>query len=251
MTRRRSPSAYLVTQGVPSPQVPSRLQRTLAPPILAASGGLAVRKGGVAVNNEQRRVDLAERVERQRREIGDRPDVSDRFRQLSRSSGRNPIPGRRTLKRSPLMMILLGSAAALVLLACVATAAVAIASGLWLRGAVDSPEQTVQQYYSALAQQDYERAYSYFSDSARQQIAQDAFVERETDGARIGGQVDHYEITKSDIRDATASFQVQVVRRGTPTQAQVESLTLVRAGNAWRIQSLTLGDFVPVSTPNS
>ncbi len=146
-------------------------------------------------------------------------------------------------------MILAGLAVAL-LLACAISAAVAVASGVWFRNQLSDPSQTALDFYSALHQQDYARAYGFFSDGARTSLSQSAFAAQFSAYDSISGIVESYTTEgNATVQGSTAVVTVDVVRRGNTSQAQVQTIHLVNQNGSWKIDRIELGKTIPA--PNS
>lgn len=202
------------------------------------------------MKDPQRHKELAEMVARRRKELGDRPDISQRMRKLSESSGRNPI-GPRPVKRSTMFTLLAGGLAIVALIACVATAIAVTAGGLWFQSQLNDPTTAVQKFYGALHQQDYAQAYALLSNSAKARVSQSAFADQYSSLDQIDGIVDSYPILKNTAGDTTATVTVAVIRRGNITVAQVETIQLVKDGGDWHINSITNDGTMPVPSPTA
>lgn len=191
------------------------------------------------------RPDLSGILEQRRRELSDRPDISVRMRKLSASNARNPVPAAPRKRRSLLTMALAGLAVVL-LLACGISTAVAVASGVWFHNHLNDPSQTALDFYGALHQQDYTRAYSYFSDSARAKLSQADFAAQFSAYDSVGGIVQSYTVAGDPkIQGSNAVVTVDVVRRGNATQAQVQTIYLTSRNGGWKIDRIQLGQTVP------
>lgn len=202
------------------------------------------------MKDPQRHKELAEIVARRRKELGDRPDISQRMRKLSESSGRNPI-GPRPVKRSTMLTLLAGGLAIVALIACVATAIAVTAGGLWFQSQLNDPTTAVQKFYGALHQQDYAQAYALLSNSAKARVSQSAFADQYSSLDQIDGIVDSYPILKNTAGDSTATVTVAVIRRGNIAVAQVETVQLVKDGGDWHINSITNAGTMPVPSPTA
>lgn len=202
------------------------------------------------MKDPQRHKELAEIVARRRKELGDRPDISQRMRKLSESSGRNPI-GPRPVKRSTMFTLLAGGLAIVALIACVATAIAVTAGGLWFQSQLNDPTTAVQKFYGALHQQDYAQAYALLSNSAKARVSQSAFADQYSSLDQIDGIVDSYPILKNTAGDTTATVTVAVIRRGNIAVAQVETVQLVKDGGDWHINSITNAGTMPVPSPTA
>jgi hypothetical protein len=202
------------------------------------------------MKDTQRHKELAEIVARRRQELGDRPDISQRMRKLSESSGRNPI-GPRTMPRKTLLTLLASGFAAIALVACVATAVAVTAGGLWFQSQLNDPSTTIQKFYTALHQQNYPEAYSLFSTSLKAHVSQTQFTDQYSSLDTIKGVVDTYPILKTVTTSTTVTVTVAVVRRADVSTASVETIQLVKDGSNWDINSITDSGTVPAPSPTS
>ena len=199
---------------------------------------------------DPRREELATRIEERRRLLEERPDVSQRLRQLSSSSARNPIaPARKT--RSPLITLLITGVAALALIACVAVSVALISSGIWVQAQLGSPNTTVEDFYSAVHAQNYPLAYSFLSSKAQKELPEERFQQIYQASDTISDRVDYYAITSTVTKDTAATVTVDVVRRGDIKTAQVFALALTQENGSWRITSISQTGSTPAPTPTS
>ncbi len=198
----------------------------------------------------QRQKELAARIEERRRLLEERPDVSQRLRDLSSSSGRNPVaPARK--RRSPLIALLVTAGAGLALLVCVVASIAIISSGVWVQAQLGSPNTTVENFYSAIHAQDYPQAYSFLSSKARNELSEERFQQIYQASDTLSGSVDYYAITSTATQASTATVTVDVVRRGDTTTAQVYVLTLTQENNSWLIMAIRQTGSGPAPTPAS
>lgn len=189
---------------------------------------------------------LAALLEQRRRELSERIDISPKLRQLSRAAvPASLLPER--VRRSPALGGALAVALIALAAACVLGATLLGASGLWLQGQLGDPATTAQNFYGALHQQDYTRAYAYFSTGAQQRTSRTAFATQYSDLDAVAGVVESYAIASDDVSGGTATTVVDVVRLGDPTRAQAQSLSLVKQGGSWRIDAIAVGGSGPVS----
>lgn len=197
------------------------------------------------MSNANSRPDLNGILEQRRRELSDRPDISARMRKLSESNARNPLQAR-SRKRPTLVKLLLAGVAVVLLLVCGVTSAVAVASGVWFHNQLTDPSQTALDFYSALHQQDYKRAYSFFSTSAQSRLSQSGFTAQFSAYDSVGGIVQSYTVDgNSTIQGSNATVTVDVVRRGNTNQAQEQTIYLVNQDGSWKIDRIQLGDTIP------
>lgn len=190
-------------------------------------------------------------VERRRREIADRPDISQRTRELSQSSSRNTVVGPQSLSRRTTISLILGGLAVVVLIACVTSAVVVTAGGLWFQSQLTDPGTTVQKFYSSLHQQSYSDAYSLLSPSAKSHLTVTQFTDKYSSYDSVEGVVEDYPVQKSRVDANTASFTVAVVRRGNTVQATVETLALVKVSGNWLIDGISQSGSIPIPSPTS
>lgn len=203
------------------------------------------------MKDPNRRKELALLVERRRRELADRPDISERTRELSQSSSRNTLVGPRSLSRRTTISLIVGGLAAVALIACVASAVVVTAGGLWFQSQLTDPGTTVQKFYSALHQQSYSDAYGLLTPNAKSHLTANQFTDKYSSYDSVEGVVEDYPVQKSTVNANSATYTVAVVRRGNATQATVETLALVKVGGNWLIDTITPAGTVAVPTPTS
>ncbi|MGE5333225.1 MAG: hypothetical protein ACM3N4_00865 [Nitrososphaerota archaeon] len=196
------------------------------------------------MSDAKTRPDLSGILEQRRRELSDRPDVSARMRKLSASNARNPVPVPPRKRPTLLTMVLAGSAVML-LLVCGIAAAAAVASGLWFHNQLTDPSQTALEFYGALHQQDYARAYGYFSNGAKARLAQTDFTSQFSAYDSVSGIVQSYTMDgDSKIQGSNAVVTVDVVRRGNASQAQVQTIYLTNQDGSWKIDRIELGKMI-------
>ncbi len=198
----------------------------------------------------QRRAELATRIEQRRQELGERADVSVRLRELSASGSRFPAPAARG-RRSTLTTVIITAIAGVGLLLIAAVAAIVIASGVWVQSQLSSPSTTVEDFYSAVHQQDYPTAYGKFSDQAQSTLSETKFEQTMRATDLISGSVESYSVVSATTNGATATVIVDVVRRGDTTTAQVFQLTLTQQQQSWRIAAIRQTGDTAAPTPSN
>ncbi len=197
-----------------------------------------------------RRAELASRIEQRRMELGERTDVSQRLRDLSASGSRFPTPPLHE-RRSTLTTVIIAAVAGVALLAIVAIATLVIASGVWTQNALNSPSTTVEDFYSAVHQQDYQTAYAKLSSAAQRSLSESRFAQTMRATDLISGGVESYSVVSSVVNGATASVTVDVVRSGDTTTATVYQLTLTQEQQTWRIVTIRQTGQTTAPTPSS
>jgi hypothetical protein len=191
--------------------------------------------------------DLAARVAERRRQLADRPDVSQKMRDLSATSSQNPNSSLKP-RRSPLLTTVMLAAGVFLLVACAVGATALVLSGLWVQNQLSDPPTTAQNFYGALQSQNYTRAYSYTSSGFQKRIPADAFNDQFSGLDQVSGVVDSYPIVSEKTTGDKATVVVHVIRRSNKGQALIQTLSMVKEGNSWRIDNILNGDIVPVST---
>jgi hypothetical protein len=194
--------------------------------------------------------DLAARVAERRRQLAERPDVSQKMRDLSASSSQNPNSSLKP-KRSPFLTTVMLAAGVFLLVACAVGATALVASGLWVQNQLNDPPTTAQNFYGALQSQNYARAYSYTSTAFQKRIPASAFNDQFSSLDQVSGVVDSYPIVSENTSGDKATVVVHVIRRSNKAQALTQTLMMVREGSNWRIDNILNGDIVPVSTPTN
>ncbi len=202
------------------------------------------------MKDPKRRAELSTLLEQRRRELGERTDISQAMRKLSQSSSRNPI-GPQKKPRSSIVGLLLGAAGVAVLVACIVSAVSLTAGALALNNQLTDPSTTVQRFYSALHEQNYNLAYSYFSTNLKAHVSQSAFADQNGSYDQIKGVIQSYPVQSSSIGATSATITVAVVRRSNDSAGQLQTLGLTKEGNDWRIDSITLGGSVPIPSPTA
>lgn len=198
------------------------------------------------MHRRQRPKNLAGLLEQQRQQLRARLDVSPKLRQLSRAAvPQSLLPDR--MRRSPAVRTAVVIAVVALLAACVLGATALAASGLWLQDKLSDPATASQNFYGALHQQDYGRAYADLSAGAHQRTTQAAFVAQYSELDAIAGVVESYSITSRTTSAGTATVVASIVRRGDTTRAQAQTLALVKENGGWHIDQITVGGFAPVS----
>jgi hypothetical protein len=194
---------------------------------------------------------LATRIEQRRQELGTRGDVSQRLRELSASGSRIPAPAARG-QRSTLNTVMISAIAGVGLLVIAIIAAIVIISGVWVQTQLtSSPSTTVEDFYSAIHQQDYATAYGKFSSAAQGQLSVAKFTQTMRATDLIAGGVQSYTIVSATTNGQTATVTVDVVRQGNSSIAQVFQLTLTQEQQTWRIASIKQTGQTSAPTPSN
>lgn len=194
---------------------------------------------------------LAQRVAERRKQLGDLATLDPRVRALSQSSASHLMPPRPAYARSTLTLALFAVMGALALVACVATATAAVYGSAWLQGILNDPSTTVQNFYGAVQQGDYVRAYTDFSDAARQRISESAFAAQFSSYDLIDGSVISYMLGTPRYTNGgnTATLTVAVTRRANPVATETDTLALVKQAGQWRIAAIAVTTGAPTPVP--
>jgi limonene-1,2-epoxide hydrolase len=122
---------------------------------------------------------------------------------------------------------------------------------MWVQNQLSSPSITVEDFYSALHQQDYQTAYSKFSTEAQNSLSESRFEQTMSAADLVSGGVETYSIVTATTSGSTATVTVDVVRRGDTTMATVFQLTLVQEQQTWRISTIQQKGQTAAPTPSS
>ncbi len=179
---------------------------------------------------------LSSLLEQRRRALLNRPEISDRVRQLSASGTRNPVNPRR-MRRPALLTALVAGGALAIMLLCGISAVALVANGLWFHSQLGSPSVTAQSFYGALHQKDYATAYSYLSETAKAHISQGEFTAKFQAYDQVSGVVESYLVASTKVTGSRATVQMDVTRSGADGQAVAQTLTFVQQSGSWWIDS--------------
>jgi hypothetical protein len=196
--------------------------------------------------DSKRRTQITELIERRRRALVERPDISQTMRKLSQSNSRNPKAPLRS-RRTTTTTLLLGGAGVLLMLFCVAIAVTVLIGNIWLQNQLSDPTTTVQKYYAALKQRNYNEAYGYLSKNLQGHVLPATFADTYSGNDTLDGVIDRYYISVDKKDESTATVTAIIVRRARDT-AQLQTLNLVKEDGDWRIAEITLGGNVPIPT---
>ena len=202
------------------------------------------------MNDSEHRAELAKLVERRRRELSARPDISQTMRKLSQSSSRNSVAPHPE-KRSSLRLLVVTGIAVAVLFACVLGTVVVVWANSVVQSSFSDPENTVQQFYSALHETNYQEAYNYFSANAKAHLNESTFEDIYSSYDRVGGIIQNFPIQSKAVKGNSAKIVVLVSRRGDDNTGQLQTLHMVYTNNSWYIDSIVIGDTVPLPTATS
>jgi len=198
----------------------------------------------------QRRAELATRIEQRRQQLGERADVSQRLRELSASGSHFPSPSA-PKGRSTLTTVVVATIAGIGLLAIIAITAVVIVSGVWVHSQLNSPSITVEDFYSAIHQQNYQTAYGKLSSGAQSALTETKFEQTMRAMDLVSGGVQTYSVVSTTISGSTATVMVDVVRSGDSTTAAVYQLTLTQEQQNWRIATIRQVGQTTAPTPSN
>jgi hypothetical protein len=198
--------------------------------------------------DSKRRAELAELVEQRRRELGERPDISQTMRRLSQSSSRNSSAFLQPKRRSRMRALVLTGSALAVLVACILGTAAVIWTNSVVQSSFSDPQNTVQQFYGALHQTNYAEAYTYFSSTAKAHLSESSFASLYSSYDRVDGIIQNFPVQSSTVHGSAAQVVVLVTRRGDDNTGQMQTVHLVNSNNTWYISSIVVGDTVPLPT---
>jgi hypothetical protein len=193
------------------------------------------------------------KAEERRKALAERANADPRARMPARSGARHLLPPHATAgSRAPgvILMTVLGL---LALVACVASATAVVVGGSWLRGALNDPTSTTQNFYSALQRSDYARAYTYFSSGAQAHLSESAFADQFGGYDTIEGPVIQISIGAPQYSAGgnVALLVVRVTRSHSGGRLQVHQVTLVKEQGTWWIDTVSITFGVAATPTNS
>ena len=161
------------------------------------------------------------------------------------------LPGAATADRQharrgwiPLVLGLIGLVA---VFACLGAVAFLALNALSLQSSLDSPQQTISTFYTALHNRDYQNAYSQLSSRYQHELGFSSFQAEYVTQDDLVGPIESQQITNIQTQSDSATAVVQLVR-GTQAATQINQthrLTLVRESGAWKIDHLAAGQTSP------
>ena len=189
-------------------------------------------------------------LDRHRRELADRTDISQAMRKLSQSSGRNPLGPAKQKPRSLGLTLLIAIPAVLAMVVCVATASLVLAGNLWLQSQLTDPGTTVQKYYAAVGEQNYTLAYTFFTDHYKASVSLESFQSKGLGYDQDDGLVKSYSVTSTTTGNSAATYIVTIVR-SVPNTLQTQTIQLKKVGSDWLIDDITRPTLAPLATPSA
>lgn len=195
-----------------------------------------------------RRAQLATLITQRRADLQG-ADVSERLRDLSASGSRFPAPPRPT--RSPVKTAVVVSVALAGLFLCAAVTTLVVAGGLWVQAQLGSPSTTVEDFYSAAHQQNYQQAYSYLAAPAQSAVSEAKFEQSMRATDLIAGGVQSYAVASTSTNGSSAAVTVDVVRQGNSSTADVYVVTLTQEQRTWRIVAIHQTGQTAAPTPSN
>ena len=203
------------------------------------------------MDDASKRKELERSIAERRKLLGDWAPQDSSVRELAQSGSRHLLPPRAPAKSSAISVVLLATLGALALIGCTAAAAAVAIGGSWLQGSLSDPTTTVQSFYGALEQRDYQGAYQYFSSDARTHMSESQFADQFGDYDTIDGVVASYSLStpKLSANGSAADISVVVSRRGNTNAQQLHALTLIKENGSWRINSIGIRSYAVPSTP--
>jgi hypothetical protein len=193
--------------------------------------------------------DFYRKAEERRRALAERASVDPRARMPARAGARHPLPLHATGGSHAPAVILMTVLGLLALIACVTSATVVVGGG-WLQRALNDPTSTTQNFYGALQQRDYARAYTYFSSGAQAHPSESAFADQFGGYDTIEGPVTQVAIGAPQFRAGgnVALHSVRVTRSSSGGRLQLHQVTLEKEQGTWRIDAISI-TFGVAATP--
>ena len=147
-------------------------------------------------------------------------------------------------RRNKLLPLILGVVGLVVIVSCLGLGAVITINLLSLQSSLNSPQTTLDDFYSALHTGDYQTAYNQLS-SGYQQKKNLATFQVEFS---LHGPIQSYEISDLQTQGQQANATVKLVLglQGEASMNQTQAVQLIVENNAWKIDAINAG---PLSSP--
>jgi hypothetical protein len=136
-------------------------------------------------------------------------------------------------KRRRLLPLMLGLVGVVVILSCLGVGAAITINLLSIQSSLNSPQTTLDNFYSALHTRDYQTAYNQLSSSYQSRITEDSF--RAT--FELIGTIESYQITNLQTQgdQATATVRVTLVKPDGGTVNETKTVQLLQENGNWKI----------------
>ncbi len=142
-------------------------------------------------------------------------------------------------RRHKLLPIILAIIGVVVILSCLGMGTALTVNLLSVQSGLNSPQATLDGFYSALHIQDYQTAYNQLSSSYQKRISQSSFRA----AFELMGTIDSYQIGSIQTQNNLASGTVQVTldTPGGGTVHETKSVQLIQENGVWKINNISPG----------
>jgi hypothetical protein len=158
---------------------------------------------------------------------------------LGASSKNGRLPGEQR-KRRGMLPYILGAVGVIVIVGCLGVGAVVTLNLVSLQGSLNSPQTTLDDFYSALHVNDYDTAYHQLSSGFQGRMTPSSFRA----AFELIGTIQSYQITDLDAQSnqAQATVKVQLVKPdGGTTVDETKNVQLVVENGNWKIDRVAPG----------
>jgi len=143
---------------------------------------------------------------------------------------------RPSLTRRQIVMLAIGGAGLVALIAIVATLVI---STIFIQNSLSGATTTIDTFYNSLRAGDDAQAYGQLSPTYRASIPQASFAAQFHQLDVINGPIATFTVSQENTNGTSGTAVVTVARSGNQTQMQVDTLTLTQVNGTWYIDRIT------------
>ena len=169
-------------------------------------------------------------------------------RDLQRTGAMLRSSRKTVLSRNQIIGLAFGAGAIVIAVAVVVTFLVGT---LFVQSTLNSPETSIDTFYSALRSQDYATAYAQLSSNQKNVQSEAVFASHYQQLDVLGGPVVDFTIDQTNTSGTQATATVQVNRASTQNQITVDTLSLVQNNGTWYINQIGSRTVAVTATPRS
>ena len=150
------------------------------------------------------------------------------------------------LSRNQIIGLALGAGAIVIAVAVVVTLLIGT---LFVQSTLNSPETTIDAFYSALRSQNYASAYAQLSSTQKNGQSEAIFASHYQQLDVLGGPVVDFTIDQTSTNGNQATATVQIGRSSTQNQITIDTVNLVLSNGTWYINQISSRTVAATPTP--
>ena len=140
------------------------------------------------------------------------------------------------LSRNQIIGLAIGAGAMIIAIAVVVTLLIGT---LFVQSTLNSPETTIDSFYSALRSQNYAQAYDQLSSAQKSAQSEAVFASHYQQLDVLSGPVVDFTIDQTTTTGNQATSTIQVRRAATQSQIAIDTLTLVQSNGTWYVSQIS------------